>query len=264
MLGTGVRADFEHCEVALFVGKNPWQSHGFPHARTMLKEIANDPARSIIVIDPRRTETAELADFHLQVRPGTDAWCSGGDGGGARAGGPGRTVVAGRARRRARRDRVAVRRHRRRRLRRRAAASTEELLRTAARRIAAATGSVAVVEDLGVQMNRHSTLNSWLEKLVWMLTGNLAVPGAQYAPTSLVSLFGSSRSRSAGEATRVSPVVGARIISGLVPCNVIPEEILTDHPRRYRAMLVESGNPAHSLADSSRMREALDSLDSSS
>src|SRR5439155_4003913 len=58
-----------------------------------------------------------------------------------------------------------------------------------------------------------------------------------------------------------SPVAHANIISGLVPANVIPEEILTDHPDRYRAMLVESGNPAHSLADSQRMREALSSLD---
>jgi anaerobic selenocysteine-containing dehydrogenase len=74
MFGTPVRGDFEHCEVAVFVGKNPWQSHSFPHARLTLKNIARDPARSMIVIDPRRTETAELADFHLQVRPGRDAW----------------------------------------------------------------------------------------------------------------------------------------------------------------------------------------------
>src|SRR5205085_5331535 len=74
MLGTMVRADFEHAEVAVFVGKNPWQSHSIPHARTTLKEISRDPDRSLVVIDPRRTETAELADFHLQVRPGTDAW----------------------------------------------------------------------------------------------------------------------------------------------------------------------------------------------
>jgi anaerobic selenocysteine-containing dehydrogenase len=47
----------------------------------------------------------------------------------------------------------------------------------------------------------------------------------------------------------------------LVPCNVIAEEILTDHPGRYRAMLVESANPAHSLADSPRMRQALEALD---
>src|SRR4029453_1166828 len=58
-----------------------------------------------------------------------------------------------------------------------------------------------------------------------------------------------------------SPVAKAPVIAGLVPCNVIAEEILTDHPDRYRAMLVESANPAHSLADSPRMREALRALD---
>ena len=42
---------------------------------------------------------------------------------------------------------------------------------------------------------------------------------------------------------------------------MIPDEILTDHPDRFRAMLVESGNPAHSLSDSHRMREALRALD---
>jgi anaerobic selenocysteine-containing dehydrogenase len=63
--------------VAVFVGKNPWQSHGFPRARPILKEIARDPDRALIVIDPRRTETADLADHHLQVKPGTDAFCLG-------------------------------------------------------------------------------------------------------------------------------------------------------------------------------------------
>jgi anaerobic selenocysteine-containing dehydrogenase len=58
-----------------------------------------------------------------------------------------------------------------------------------------------------------------------------------------------------------SPVAGARVVGGLVPCNVIAEEILTDHPKRYRAMIVEATNPAHSLADSKRMREALGELD---
>ena len=48
---------------------------------------------------------------------------------------------------------------------------------------------------------------------------------------------------------------------GLVPCNVIPDEILTDHPKRFRAMLIESANPVHSLADSARMREAIRALE---
>src|SRR5512134_3777894 len=75
MMGCGIHGDFEHCEVAVFVGKNPWQSHGFARSRTLLTAIAKDPGRSMIVIDPRRSETAALADFHLAVRPGTDAWC---------------------------------------------------------------------------------------------------------------------------------------------------------------------------------------------
>ena len=114
-------------------------------------------------------------------------------------------------------------------------------------------------EDLGVQMSLHSTLSSYLEKLLWLLAGSFGIPGGQYVPTSIVNLAGAGQ-RGRGS-SRVSPVAGARIISGLVPCNVIAEEILTDHPDRYRAMLVESGNPAHSLADSRRMREALGSLD---
>ncbi|MCU1366301.1 MAG: molybdopterin oxidoreductase [Ilumatobacteraceae bacterium] len=258
MLGAMVRGDFEHTEVAVFVGKNPWQSHGLPHARTVLKEIANDPARSMVVLDPRRTETAELADFHLQVRPGTDAFClaamvavliqeelidrtwldANADGVDRIEAMFGGLDVADHARR---------------------CGVEEDLIRAATRRIAEAS-SVAFAEDLGVQMNVHSTLNSWLEKLVWVLTGNLGVEGGMYAPTNLVAIARPDR-QVPGPSPRVSPVVGARIISGLIPCNVLADEILTDHPARYRALLVESGNPMHSLADTHRMREALEALE---
>jgi anaerobic selenocysteine-containing dehydrogenase len=72
--------------------------------------------------------------------------------------------------------------------------------------------------------------------------------------TSFVNLFRDPR-------VRRTPVTGARVLAGLVPCNVIPDEILTDHPKRFRAMIVESANPAHSLADSERFREAFEMLD---
>ena len=65
MLGAMVRGDFDHTEVAVFVGKNPWQSHGIPRARTTLKEIANDPARSMIVLDPRRQGSPRLEGVHV-------------------------------------------------------------------------------------------------------------------------------------------------------------------------------------------------------
>jgi anaerobic selenocysteine-containing dehydrogenase len=252
------RSDFKHCEVAVFVGKNPWQSHGFPHARTTLKEIAADPKRSIIVIDPRRSETADLADFHLQVRPGTDAWCLAAMGAvlveeklvatswvEAHVNGSEEVLDALQSVNIATFAAICD--------------VDEDLIRRAVRRIASAA-SVSVFEDLGVQMSIHSTLNSWLEKLVWVLTGNFGKPGTQFIPSSLVSI-----ARSGGDGGKakenISPVVGARIISGLVPCNVVPDEILTDHPKRYRAMFVESGNPAHSIADSKRMREALEALE---
>ena len=46
-----------------------------------------------------------------------------------------------------------------------------------------------------------------------------------------------------------------------MPSNVVPQEILTDHPDRFRAMIVESSNPAHSVADSAACREAFESLE---
>ena len=259
ILGSYTRGDIEHAEVAVFVGKNPWQSHSFPHARTTLKEIARDPNRSMVVLDPRRTETAEIADFHLALRPGTDAWCL--------------AALAAVIVQEDLLDRRWLAEH---------SLGLDELepvlaeadvdayaaicdldpglVRRTARRIASAS-SVALFEDLGVQMNLHSTLCSYLDKLLWLLTGNFANPGGQYVPTSLIALAGGGGSGPRPSGGRRSPVADALIISGLVPCNVIAEEILTDHPDRYRAMLIESANPAHSLADSPRMREALEALE---
>ena len=256
MLGGYVRGDIEHAEVAIFLGKNPWFSHSFPRARVTLKAIANDPERALVVIDPRRTETADLADVHLQVKPGTDAFLLAAliavlvqedllphDWLGEHTDGLDQVVPHF--------ERLSVADFSAR------CGIAEETVRAVARRIARAK-SVAVYEDLGVQMNRHSTLVSYLHKLLILLTGNFSKKGTAYRPTSLVPLASGS---GGGGASRGTPVTGARVIGGLTPCNVIPEEILTDHPERFRAMLVEAANPAHSLADGPRMREALAALD---
>ena len=270
MLGAGVHGDFEHAEVSVFLGKNPFQSHGFARTRVILREIQKDPNRSIIVIDPRRSETAEMADFHLAVRPGTDAWCLAAlaailvqDGLVAKQWLAEHTTGYASVAEALQRISVAD------------CAKTcgvdVVLLRQVAERIARAK-SVSMIEDLGVQMNLHSTLNSYLNRLVWLLTGHYARPGTNNAFVPLLNLSSSTREAAAksgaDSSTRgkprlgaYSPVTGAKVIMGLIPCNVIPEEILTDHPDRFRAMLIESSNPVHSLADSQRMRQAVRALD---
>ncbi|MBA2544520.1 MAG: molybdopterin-dependent oxidoreductase, partial [Deltaproteobacteria bacterium] len=254
MMGSATRADFEHCDVGLFLGKNPWHSHSIPRARVTLKELSQAPARTLIVVDPRRTETAELADIHLAVRPGTDAWLLSAilailveedlvDHAFLAA-----HVAAGEL------EPVIAQLHR---IPIAAACARTGLDEALVRRTARVIGKArafASFEDLGVQMNRESTLVSYLHRLLIVLTGSLGKPGTHFIPTMLVDIGN-------GEAKHVSPVVGARIVGGLVPCNVIADEILADHPKRYRAMIVEATNPAHSLADSKRMREALGALD---
>ena len=253
LFGNAMRGSFEHAEVAVFVGKNPWQSHGFQRARPILREISSDPNRALVVIDPRRTESAEMADYHLQVRPGTDAFCLAAllgvlvqedlvahdflheraENGAELFDALKEVPVADYCKR---------------------AGLSEELVREVARRIARAS-SVSLHEDLGIEQAPHSTLNSYLEKLLYVLTGNVGKKGAMNAGTTLTGLFSGALS------SATSPVGGHRIIGGMIPANVIPDEILTDHPKRFRAMFVEAENPAHSVADSARMREALRSLE---
>ncbi|MGB3355518.1 MAG: molybdopterin-dependent oxidoreductase [Mycobacterium sp.] len=252
LYGNHTRGEFEHAEVAVFIGKNPWMSQSFPRARVVLHEIANDPDRSMVVIDPVVTDTAEMADFHLRVRPGTDAWCL--------AALAAVLVqeelcdetflaehVTGVAAVREVLAEVPVGEYAQR------CGVEEELLRAAARRIGTA-GSVAVFEDLGVQQSPNSTLCSYLNKMLWILTGNFAKRGGQHLHSSFAPLF---RPGGVGR----TPVTGAPIIGGLMPSNVVPEEILTDHPDRFRAMIVESSNPAHSVADSHAVSEAFAALE---
>lgn len=251
LYGGHTRGEFEHAEVSVFVGKNPWMSQSFPRARVVLNEIAKDPNRSMIVIDPVLTDTAKMSDFHLRVRPGTDAWCL--------------AALAGILVQENLCDEAFLAQHVhgvdavRDALREVPVADyaqrcgvDEELLRAAARRTAAAD-SVAVFEDLGIQQGPNSTLCSYLNKMLWILTGNFAKKGGQHLHSSFAPLFSTVSGR--------TPVTGAPIIAGLIPANAVPEEILTDHPDRFRAMIVESGNPAHSLADSAACREAFQSLE---
>ena len=248
------RGDFENCDVAVFLGKNPWHSHGLQRSRVTLREIAKDPKRTLVVFDPRVSETAEIANIHVRVKPGGDAWALA-------------ALIAIMLQENLEKsdwikehvsdfeeirdifgqlniDKYCV-----------WAGVDQEQMRQLAK-VLFASDKIAWFEDLGVQMSRNSTLVSYLHRLCWLVTGSFGKKGSQYIPNTMRPLMGSNPSLA-----KRSPVAGAPLLGGMVPCNVIAEEILSDHPERYRAMLIESANPAHSLADTKSFVKAMAALE---
>jgi anaerobic selenocysteine-containing dehydrogenase len=135
-----------------------------------------------------------------------------------------------------------------------------EAVRRVARGFATAR-SACVRSDLGLEQSLHSTLNLYLEKLLYLVTGQFGKKGgvtfhAQTIPLLWDSnpadpLFESSRTR----VTRMMP------IAGFYPPNILPAEIDTDHPDRLRGVFVDSANPAVSAADTQAYRRALSRLE---
>ncbi|MBX3269693.1 MAG: molybdopterin-dependent oxidoreductase [Sandaracinaceae bacterium] len=254
-----VTPDVEHADFVIFLGTNPWQSHGFPRARKVLKAIAADPARTMVVIDPRVTETAKLADVHLRPRPGTDAFLL--------------AAMLGVIAREGAEDRAFLDAHTTGAAEVLAVLADVDVAAYAARagvpladveRVArglAAAERAVVRADLGIQQSYHSTLNSYLEKLAFLLTGHFGRRGTHNLHTFLLPLIGHSPSPEEDPTVPLTRVTGMRPIAKLYPPNVAPLEIDTDHPERVRAMIVDSANPLVSGADTRAYERAFARLE---
>ena len=265
MFRANIHGDLDHAQVLVVAGKNPWQSHSIQRARILLREISKDPNRTLIVIDPRRTESAELADIHLAVAPGRDAW--------ALAAMIAHIVQEDLAPKdwhaeHTRGFDAVVERFKDIPVDDYASfAGLEPAEVKQAARLIAEADSASLYEDLGIQMAPHSTLASYLNLLLTAVCGHYGKEGAALPLTQLPGPFfgfhdvGEADAAGYEQGMRATPVTGARIVGGLMPCNSVPEEILTDHPNRFRAMWVESGNPVHSMADSHKWRDAMRALD---
>ncbi|MGH3440052.1 MAG: molybdopterin dinucleotide binding domain-containing protein, partial [Sciscionella sp.] len=92
----------------------------------------------------------------------------------------------------------------------------------------------------------------------WAAAGALR---ASFEPVAVPTARRLADTLSPSESAGTTPVSGAEILGGLIPCNAIADEILTDHPGRLRAVWIDASNPAHSLADSARFRQAMRALD---
>ncbi len=252
-----ISEDIEEADYAIIIGANPWQAHGFPRARKVLQEISKDPKRTLVVVDPRRTRTAELADIHLQVKPGMDAFLI--------AAMLGVIVQEGLEDKDFLEKRtlgfseladllqkIPVEDYAQR------AGIEVDLLRKVARGFASAS-CASSRHDLGVEHSLHSTLNTYLEKLLCLITGNFGKKGGNNLHTQFVPLIGHSKDPSEGGAT--TKVTGMKEISKFFPPNILPAEIDTDHPERVRAVFVDSSNPLQSAADTKAYQKAFSKLD---
>ncbi|MGV7214177.1 molybdopterin-dependent oxidoreductase [Bradyrhizobium sp. UFLA05-112] len=244
--------DVHHCDLLFVIGANPWIAHGFPNARDHLNQIRKDPNRRMIVVDPRRSESAEMADLHLAVRPGADAFLLG-------------AILTTLVRRDAV-DHAFIAQH----------TTGYDEVREALLSIRvdewaeAADIPIAQIEqcvdmivaakamtvrvELGIQQGVNSTLNSYLEKLLIMLTGSFGRKGTNQLHSWLQPLWGNSPNQRFA-------AVDTEVIAGLLPPNLFCEAVLTDHPQRLRGVWVDSSNPANTAANTAEVEKALRALD---
>lgn len=76
ILGDQIRyteADDRDLNVLMFWGSNSYVAHNVGEARRLIRNYSEDPDRMLIVVDPRLSETARMADMHLPIRPGSDS-----------------------------------------------------------------------------------------------------------------------------------------------------------------------------------------------
>jgi anaerobic selenocysteine-containing dehydrogenase len=258
--------DIDRSQYLLMLGANPMASNGslwtVPDFRGRARKLRERGGR-LVVVDPRRSETAEIADEHISVRPGTDAlllagmvhalfaeglvnlrgladWTTGVD--------DVRRAIAAFAP-----EQVAQR-----------CGVSAEVIRRLARELASADAG-CVYGRIGTTTTEFGTTASWLVDVLNVLTGQLDRPGG--AMFSKPAAFGANTRGKPGVGAGVrihrhaSRVRGAPEVLGEFPCACLAEEIETPGEGQVRALVTIAGNPAVSTPNASRLSRALDQLE---
>ena len=257
--------DIERTDLLLVLGANPIVSNGslwtVPNFRDKAKALRARGGR-IIVIDPRRTETAEAADQHIFIRPGGDVFFLLGlvD-----------TLFAENLVRLGRLEkhvagledlRTAI-----------AAFSAEKVaercgipsttIRSLAREVATANRA-AVYGRVGTCTQEYGTLCNWLIDVINILTGHFDEPGGVMFPKAAalqpntMGKGGSGKGIVTGR--RKSRVSGAPELMGEFPMTCLAEEIETPGDGQVKALISIAGNPALSAPNGARLSAALGQL----
>jgi anaerobic selenocysteine-containing dehydrogenase len=270
MFGTGTTVpvpDVDRTQHLLMLGANPLASNGSlmtaPDMRGRLRALRSRGGK-LVVVDPRRTRTAEEADEHHFIRPGTDALLlfalvhvlfdeDLAD--------PGERLAAltdgiNHVRDLAQPftpDKVAP-----------ACGIEADEIRRMARELAAAPAA-AVYGRIGTCTQEFGTLASWLVDVLNVVTGNLDREGGAMFPLAAAGHSNAAGTPGRGRGTRLgrfaSRVRGLGEVFGELPAVCLAEEIDSPGEGQVRALITLAGNPAISTPNSGRFDAALDTLD---
>ena len=256
--------DLDRTQFLLVLGANPVVSNGSlmtaPDVAQRLKALRARGGR-LVVVDPRRTETAALADTHLFVRPGSDAllllallqviFAEG-------LAAPGRLAdsLVGLEVLRTICDEWTPER---------VAGPTgidAAHIRQLARDFAASPAAVCYGR-MGVSTQAFGALSQWLIQLLNIVTGNLdREGGAMFTSPALDTRRSGVGFGTPGSfAKRKTRVRGLPEFSGEYPVAALAEEILTPGKDQIRGLVTAAGNPVLSTPNGSQLAAALPQLD---
>ncbi|MFF0533266.1 molybdopterin oxidoreductase family protein [Nocardia amikacinitolerans] len=254
--------DIDRTDRLVILGANPAVSNGsittMPGAKLRIREVRKRGG-TVVVIDPRRTETARLADEHVAVAPGGDVYLLLGmlhvlvteglcDQVSVRAQCSGwpelRALVAGVTP-------EAMAPH---------AGVDAETIRRLAREHAAAPSAVLYAR-IGVCQQVTGTLTHWLVNTINAVTGNLDRPGGQMFATPPIDAARYAKYLPMGYGAWTDRSGAYKSFRSELPVAALADEILTEGRGRIRAMITYAGNPVLSTPQRGRLDAALDSLD---
>jgi len=270
--------DLDRCGHLLVLGANPLVSNGSlmtsPNARGRIRDIRKRGGK-VVVVDPRRSRTAEEADEHHAIMPGTDAhllfalvhtlFDEGlatvrGEPGGAHPANGGPLAAHCEGLEEVERlaadfapERVAA-----------VCGIEAGEIRRIARELAAAERG-ACYGRIGTCTQEFGTLASWLVDVVNILTGNLDREGGAMFTRAAAAQRNSSGAPGAGKGVKLgrwrSRVRGLPEAFGELPVVCLAEEIQTPGEGQVRALITVAGNPVVSTPDAERLDRAIAGLD---
>ncbi len=258
--------DVDRTDHLMILGANPLVSNGSlltaPDMRGRLRRI-RERGGKVVVIDPRRTRTAEAADEHHFIRPGGDAHLLMGMVHTLFAEGLVDTGAAGPHINGVEEVERAAREHPPEAVAEACGIDAEEIRRLA--RELAAADSAAVYGRIGTCTQEFGALASWLVDVLNALTGNLDREGGAMFTRAAAGQRNSSGQPGSGRGFAFgrwkSRVRGLSEALGELPVSCLAEEIDTPGEGQVRALITAAGNPLVSTPNAARLERAVEGLD---